>query len=307
VIEGARQRTVRSGGLSLAVLEAGAPEAPTIVCVHGYPDTNAMWGPVMARLATSFHVVAYDVRGAGQSSRPRGNAAYDLERLTEDFAAVIDAVSPHRPVHLVGHDWGGIQGWEFAASPLLQGRLHSFTTIAGPSLEQASSTVRGLVRRGRLLAAANRLRRSWYVVALCTPGIPTLTWRVRFAGDRWQRSQSLAPRVSPSPNDSLSNLPYPAPTLVADGIHGAKLYRRNIAGKLFHARTPVRSRVPVQLIVPMADRFISESYYELAESRAPRVTRRSVPGSHWAPRSEPELIARWVAEFAHDTGAEPEI
>jgi pimeloyl-ACP methyl ester carboxylesterase len=300
VIEGATQRTVRSGGLSLAVFEAGNREAPTIVFVHGYPDTKEMWGPVLARLAPSFHVVAYDVRGAGQSSRPRGTAAYDLDRLTEDFAAVIDAVSPDQPVHLVGHDWGGIQGWEFAASPLLHGTLRSFTTIAGPSLEQGAAGARQLVRRGRLLAAARRLRRSWYVVALCAPGVPTFAWRVLFARGRWRRTLSLVERVSV---DSL----YPAPTLAADGIHGANLYRRNIVGKLLRSRPPARSGVPVQLIVPAADRFISESYYELAESRAPRVSRRTVPGSHWAPRGEPELVARWVQEFAQQTGAEPEI
>jgi pimeloyl-ACP methyl ester carboxylesterase len=300
VIEGATQRTVRSDGLSLAVLEAGDRRAATIVFVHGYPDTKEIWELVLARLVPSFHVVAYDVRGAGQSSRPRGSAAYDLERLTEDFAAVIDAVSPDRPVHLVGHDWGGIQGWEFAASPLLQGRLRSFTTIAGPSLEQGAAAAQGLLRRGRLWAAGRRMSRSWYIVALCTPGIPTLAWRVLFAQGRWRRNLSLVERV---PVDSS----YPAPTLAADGIHGAKLYRRNIAGKLFRSRAPVRSSVPVQLIVPAADRFISESYYELAESRAPSVKRRVVPGSHWAPRSEPELIARWLAEFAHETGAEPGI
>ena len=300
MIEGATQRSVRSRGVSLAVLEAGDRAAPTIVFVHGYPDTKQMWQPVLERLAPSFHVVAYDVRGAGESSRPRGSAAYDLQRLTEDFAAVLDAVSPERPVHLVGHDWGGIQGWEFVASPLLHGRVRSFTTIAGPSLEQSAAMVRGLVRRRRLWRAAGRLRRSWYIVALCSPGAPTLAWRVLLAGGRWRRTLQ---RVHHVPVDER----YPAPTLAQDGIHGAKLYRRNIAGKLFRTRPPARSSVPVLLIVPAGDRFISESYYELAESRAPSLVRRTVPGSHWAPRGEPELIARWVAEFAHQTGAEPGI
>src|ERR1700727_397370 len=108
------------GGVSLAAMEAGAPQEgagdpqdATVILIHGYPDTKSMWLPVMARLAPEVHVVAYDVRGAGASSAPRGWAAYRVSALAEDFAAVREAVAGPRPVHLVGHDWGGVQGWEF--------------------------------------------------------------------------------------------------------------------------------------------------------------------------------------------------
>ena len=98
-----------------------------------------MWAPVVERLAERFHVVTYDVRGAGGSSAPRGSAAYRLDRLADDFDAVCRAVAPSdplRPVHLVGHDWGGIQGWEFVTRPRFAGRVASFTAIAGPALGQ---------------------------------------------------------------------------------------------------------------------------------------------------------------------------
>ena len=134
MIEGVQQRTVARGSVTLSVLEAGERSRPTIVLVHGYPDTKEVWAPVIERLATDFHVVAYDVRGAGASSAPRGPAAYRLERLASDFAAVCDAVAPGERVHLVGHDWGGVQGWEFVTSPRFEGRIASFTTISGPAL-----------------------------------------------------------------------------------------------------------------------------------------------------------------------------
>jgi pimeloyl-ACP methyl ester carboxylesterase len=297
LIEGATQRTVRSGEVDLAVTEAGDSQAPAIVFVHGYPDTRAMWAPVLARLAGGFHVVAYDVRGAGESSHPRGPAAYDLERLIEDFAAVLDAVSPDLPGHLVGHDWGGIQGWEIAASPLLRGRLRSFTSIAGPSLEQVAAGTQARIRRGQLLSALARLRRSWYVAGLCTPGLPTLTWRVLLPQSRWRRALARSDRIELDER-------YPAATLAADGTSGANLYRRNIAGKLLQRRGPVRSPVPVQLIIPRRDPYIPESYYELAEQRAPAVLRRTVPGAHWAPRAEPERVAGWIAEFVRQAEKE---
>src|SRR6202022_4122246 len=94
------------------------------------------WAPVIEALSPKFHVVAYDVRGAGASSAPRGFKAYDFDQLVGDAGRVIEAVSPDRPVHVIGHDWGGLQGWELATRAGFTGRIASFTAIAGPSLDQ---------------------------------------------------------------------------------------------------------------------------------------------------------------------------
>jgi pimeloyl-ACP methyl ester carboxylesterase len=58
-----------------------------------------------------------------------------------------------------------------------------------------------------------------------------------------------------------------------------------------------RARVPVQLIVPSEDHFISADYYERAERYAPQLRRRTIQGSHWIPRSDPELVAVMIREF----------
>ena len=275
------------------MIEAGDPARPTIVFVHGYPDTKEIWDGVLELLAGRFHVVAYDVRGAGASSAPRGPAAYDFERLADDFAAVVAAASPTAPVHLVGHDWGGIAGWELAALPRLRDKLASFTTIAGPALPQLAEGLRDQVRHGRLLAAAGRVRRSWYVLALCTPGVPTLAWRGVLGREWWRRYLRYVERV---PVDTA----HPSPSLTEDGVHGSNLYRRNILWRKPGRTAPASVSVPVQLIVPSGDRFISPSYYDGAERHAPRLRRRIVPGSHWAPRSQPALLARWILEFVED-------
>jgi pimeloyl-ACP methyl ester carboxylesterase len=297
VIDGGVERTVSSGGVELALVEAGDPARPTIVFVHGYPDTKEIWQGVMERLVGGFHVVAYDVRGAGASSSPRGAAAYDFERLADDFAAVVAAVSPGVPVHLVGHDWGGIAGWELAALPRLAASLSSFTTIAGPSLHQLSAGLRSQVRRGELIAVLGRLRRSWYVIALCTPGVPTLAWRGVLGRGAWRRYLRQVERL---PVDSQ----YPGPSLTADGVHGSNLYRRNILWRVPRRTRPSPVPVAVQLIVPSGDRFISPHYYDGAEQLAPRLVRRTVPGSHWAPRAQPDLLARWIGEFVEDVARE---
>ena len=251
-----------------------------------------MWDPVAAELAVRFHVVAYDVRGAGASSAPRQTAAYDFERLGDDFGAVIDALAPGKRVHVVGHDWGGLQGWEFATAGRFAGRLASFTAVAGPSLDQVAFGGELLLRRRRFLEWLTRLRRSWYILVLLTPGGPTLAWR-RLAGDRW-KAQLQRDRV-------VVDASYPAPTLVADGVHGARLYRRNMPRRSVRPRREAFAHVPVQLIIPTHDRFIPVSYYELAERFTPLGLRRfEVDGTHWLPRTHPREVAAWVAEFVEE-------
>ncbi|MGZ4165880.1 MAG: alpha/beta fold hydrolase [Solirubrobacteraceae bacterium] len=286
-------RTVRSRDVSLAVTRAGDPAGPTLVLVHGYPDTKEVWAPVIERLAAGFHVIAYDVRGAGGSSAPRGPAAYGMARLADDFEAVCNAVAPGRPVHLVGHDWGGIQGWEFVTDARFAGRIASFTSIAGPALGHALTAGRSAIREREPLRALDRARRSWYIVPLCLPGGPTVMWRLALAGGRWRRWLQWVERL---PVDNA----YPAPTVCADGLHGANLYRRNIPHRLVRRNPLAPAHAPVQLLVPTRDRFISTSYYDAAAQVAPGLCRREVPGSHWAPRAQPEPIAVWIAQFASE-------
>ncbi len=296
MIEGAVTRTVSGrDGVELSLCEAGDPQQPTLVFIHGYPDTKEMWEGVMAGLAERFHVVAYDVRGAGASSAPRGPAAYDLRRLGDDFQAVLDAVAPGKPVHLVGHDWGAMQGWEFATIDRFRPRLKSFTAIACPSLDQVIAGGRSLGLRptpGHLLEMMRRLRRSWYVLVLLTPGGPTLAWRAVLGNGRWQwvlRNVERIPPGSPA-----------APTVAADGVRGANLYRRNIPRRLVSPRTDAVAHVPVQLIVPSRDHFVSPSYYSLAGEVAPVLRRRTIATTHWAPQIEPARIGRWLAEHVED-------
>ncbi|MGA9860282.1 MAG: hypothetical protein WBQ18_20615, partial [Solirubrobacteraceae bacterium] len=154
------------------------------------------------------------------------------------------------------------------------------------------------LRGGRVAATLERVRRSWYIVGLCLPGGPSLAWRVLLAGGRWRRWLA---EVEHLPVDDC----YPAPTVCADGLHGANLYRQNIPRRLLRRRQLASAHAPVQVIIPEGDRFISAAYYDAADRVAPGVRRRTIPGSHWAPRAAPELLATWIAEFATEMQSKP--
>src|SRR6202044_3845028 len=75
------QRVVEgTDGGRIAAFEEGNPEGPTVVLVHGFPDSHVLWDGVVPRLAERFRIIRYDNRGVGQSSAPKGVSAYTMER-----------------------------------------------------------------------------------------------------------------------------------------------------------------------------------------------------------------------------------
>ena len=103
-------RRVQANGITFQVAVAGRDDAPSIFCLHGFPEGWMSWRPVMARLSEA-RWYAPDLRGYGESARPRDG--YDVFTLTDDIKALIEALGIDRPV-LVSHDWGGALGWIFA-------------------------------------------------------------------------------------------------------------------------------------------------------------------------------------------------
>lgn len=291
-LKGARERRVRTGGVELCVAELGDPGRPTVVLVHGYPDSKEVWSEVAPRLAGRFHIVAYDVRGHGRSTAPRPlRGGFTLEKLTDDFLAVVDAVSPDRPVHLVGHDWGSVQSWEFVTVGRTAGRIASFTSVSGPSLDHFGHWINRRVKRptprrvGQLLGQGAK---SWYVYLLHTPVLPELAWRGPL-GRAWPR---ILERLERTPGDG-----YPTASLRSDAAHGAWLYRDNVRRRLRSPRADAYADVPVQLVTPLEDAFLSEGLSEDLEQWAPRLTRRTLPARHWVPRSRPDQLAAWISDF----------
>jgi NAD(P)-dependent dehydrogenase (short-subunit alcohol dehydrogenase family)/pimeloyl-ACP methyl ester carboxylesterase len=291
-IKDARERWVRTGGVELCVAELGDPTQPTVLLVHGYPDSKEVWSEVAERLADRFHVVLYDVRGHGRSTAPKPlRGGFTLEKLTDDFMAVADAVSPAEPVHLVGHDWGSVQAWEFVTVQRTEGRIASFTSMSGPSLDHLGHWIKKRMTRptprkvGQLLGQGAK---SWYVYMLHTPVLPELAWRGPL-GKQWPK---ILQRMEKVPAGD-----YPTSSLPSDAAHGAWLYRDNIRARMRRPRTDAYAHAPVQLITPSGDFFLSERLYDELEMWAPELVRRSIPAKHWVPRTRPDQLAAWISDF----------
>ncbi|MFC5749705.1 SDR family oxidoreductase [Actinomadura rugatobispora] len=290
---GVTRRRVRGDGVDLAVYEQGDPSRPTVLLLHGYPDTHAVWDEVAAELAGRFHVVRYDVRGAGASSRPFGRRHYAFEHLMADLRAVLEATARGpAPVHLVGHDWGSIQGWEAVCT--MPDRFASFTSISGPCLDHVGHLTRRNLTRPTprsVRQAAGQGLRSWYIYFFQTPLLPEALWRTGMTR-AFARALEIGEGIAPRPG-------HPARTLPRDGAAGVGLYRANMPGRLRRPRDR-RTDVPTQVIVPTRDLFVSPHLVRGLGERVPNLSLRTVAAGHWVPRSRPRAVAAWITE--HITG-----
>ena len=201
--------------VTLRVTEYGDRAAAThLLLVHGFPDDQRMWEPVVEALPHDWHVITYDVRGSGRSSRPSGRSSYRTSLLVEDLIAVLDAtLPPGEQVHLVAHDWGSIAGWDVLAAetwdPRLEGRVASYTSASGPSLDHLGSIASTWRGRLRLLP---QVLHSWYVWLFQVPWLPEQAWgRLQFLlRPRGSPGSTRRPSCSPGDGSAAQRQPQPS-------------------------------------------------------------------------------------------------
>ena len=105
---------VAVNSVSLAVAEWPGPvKGPTIVCVHGLTANHTCWASVADVLSPAYRVIAYDLRGRGESDKP--DKGYSLALHNDDLEGLLDHFSLKKPV-LVGHSLGAHIALRFAAT-----------------------------------------------------------------------------------------------------------------------------------------------------------------------------------------------
>lgn len=152
-------RRFRAGDVTLHVAEQG--RGKPVVFLHGFPEGWFSWRAQMDALAAAgFRAIAPDLRGYGESDKPKDKASYKSSLIAGDVAALIESLG-EGPVPVVGHDWGGPITYRLAMDrPDLVERLF---VLNGPHPIHFAR----LLRRSR----AQR-RRSWYIFMFQLPFLP---------------------------------------------------------------------------------------------------------------------------------------
>jgi pimeloyl-ACP methyl ester carboxylesterase len=113
-------------------LACGAPEAPPIIFLHGWPELSLSWRhqlPVFAGLG--FRAIAPDMRGYGRSAVYERHEDYALEVIVEDMLELLTAIGRNGAIW-VGHDWGSPVAWSLAGHH--PDRCHAIASLCVPYL-----------------------------------------------------------------------------------------------------------------------------------------------------------------------------
>jgi haloacetate dehalogenase len=139
MFDGFSRRKIRTSGASINLVTGG--EGPPVLLLHGYPETHAMWHKVAPQLAREYTVVCPDLRGYGDSSKPKGlsdHSNYSKRAMALDVAQVMAALG-HDRFHVVGHDRGARVGHRLARDH--GSRVRSLTVLdISPTLKMYEST-----------------------------------------------------------------------------------------------------------------------------------------------------------------------
>ncbi len=269
---------VSASGVVLHVRQSG--KGPAVLLLHGFPDSSALWTPVMAILVQAgCRVIAPDLRGFGQSDAPPRVSDYSLGNVVADLRTLVTRLTADAPVHVVGHDWGAVAGWCLALEhPQVVSSLVALSV--GHPREYAVSGMEQKVK-----------------------GLYTLFWQFPGLSERWLEQRDYAglrgwARQHPQLEQCVQDLSRPG-RLTA----GLNWYRANLRRVLLGSWEPCR--VPTLGVWSSRDHFLAEDQMRKSARRmqAPWRYERIDNAGHWLPLEQPERIAELVLDhLSHCSG-----
>jgi pimeloyl-ACP methyl ester carboxylesterase len=287
---GMRSSFADVNGIKLHYVESG--KGRLILFLHGFPEFWYAWKDQLGKFGKDMRAVAVDMRGYNLSDKPENVEEYAIPKLVEDVRGLIDKLDKGKKAVLVGHDWGGVVAWVFAA--IHPDYLDKLVIINAPhpgvfSRELASNPdqqrASGYMNMFRSAQAETLLSANNYgalVNAVITGAKPgsfsdedrkeyLKAWaqpRAITGGLNYYRAAQIGPPVSGAKPDVQPKLPaldIKVPTLVIWGEKDTALLTGNLNG---------------------LEKFVSN----LTVKRIPN-------GSHWVVHEEPEMINRVIREF----------
>jgi pimeloyl-ACP methyl ester carboxylesterase len=284
------KRQVLANGLSFETFECGAGDRLAL-CLHGFPSHATCWDAQLPMLAAlGFRAWAPNQRGYGGSSRPRGATAYAIDRLLEDIAAIIDASAAKSTV-LIGHDWGGLLAWFFAARRLRP--LDALIVLNAPHPACAAVAFRHW----------RQLRKGWYLAAFQIPFLPDACLRFNRA---WLLGRVMAAVAGSRAVFSAERLEFYRAEAARPGAVTAMLnwYRGMVRGGVPREMKAVfpSIEVPTLVIWGDGDAVLDSSCLEGLDRYVANLTESRLPGvSHWVQEEAPEAVNAIVTAFLRKT------
>jgi epoxide hydrolase 4 len=280
---------IAANGLRFETLTCGDPGSERLaLLLHGFPNVNLSWReqmPVLARLG--YRVWAPNQRGYGQSSRPAHMRDYAIEHLMADVSGLIDAAGA-REVVLIGHDWGAIVAWTFAARQIRPVSRLAIINVPHPVL-----FARALRRPGQML-------RSWYAGFFQIPRLPEWLLSRRHAAPVAEMMLRTSTSPATFPRDLLeatrNNAAQPGALKAMIDWYRAFIRGGGLRRQLRQGFPPIE--IPTLLLWGEKDVALARYTTYGTAAFAPKLTTRYLPGvSHWVQQDATEMCNASLTDF----------
>ncbi|WP_207461680.1 alpha/beta hydrolase [Azospirillum sp. SYSU D00513] len=281
----------RAGGVPAEVrlhaVEAGPPDGPLVILLHGFPEFSHGWRRQVGPLAEAgFRVLAPDQRGYNLSDKPGRVEDYRIDRLAGDVLRLADGAGRQR-FSVVGHDWGGIVAWWLA--------IHHPDRLERAAILNAPHPAT-LARH--MAAHPTQLLRSWYVAFFQIPGLPErLATAARFR--LLERSMRSSSRPGTFTEDDLARYraAWAQPGALTAMIDWYRALRLN------PRPSTDRVRVPTLVIWGDRDAFLDRRLAEAAAALCDDARVEHLDAAtHWVQHEEPERVNCLLIGFLRGGG-----
>ncbi len=275
-------RDIITNGIRMHYVTQG--EGPLVVLLHGFPEFWYSWRYQIPFLAEhGYKAVAPDLRGYNDTDKPR--IGYDMPTLLGDIAGLIRGLGQERAV-IVGHDWGGVLAWFFAAYyPELTERLIVLNAPHPLAMERE-------VRKLR------QLRKSWYVFAFQLPWLPEYILLRNNANEVGRMLCGAALQKSAFPREITAK--YQEAMSKPGAMTAALNYYRQLlhpSTRRFSRKTP-RITAPTLLIWGEHDIALDIGLTYDLEQWVENIQVRRLPDSgHWVQQEQPDKVNQLMLEF----------
>lgn len=292
-------RFVEANGFRFAIDEAGEGDHLAL-CLHGFPESRFSWRfqlPLLAEMG--YRAWAPDLRGYGETEpKPKDVADYQVDRLMEDVAAIIDA-SGAKTVTLLAHDWGAGVGWTFAINKVRPLERLVIMNLPHPAVMAAN------LRSNRA-----QLKKSWYMFFFQLPLIPE---RAMTRNDAQGIRRAFYDMAVDKTNFGPEVLDRYAKDAQRPGaIRGMINWYRAAFRKPGRLGGPWPIlETPTLVIWGEEDKALGVELLEGTDQHVRDLTVRRLPGvSHWVQQEAPdrvnEILSGWLPSLAPKQGRGPE-
>jgi haloacetate dehalogenase len=293
MFEGFERKKVDIAGLSINCAVGG--NGPPVLLLHGFPQNLAMWARVAPLLAKKFTIVCADLRGYGDSSKPKcaaDHSNYSFRAMAADQVALMKKLGFER-FHAVGHDRGGRTCHRMA--------LDRPDAVISLAVLDIVPTYAMFMDTNRFVAGAYW---HWYFLALPEPFPERL---IGFDPDYFYETCLVG--------WGATGLKDFDPEMLADYrrcwrdpamIHGScSDYRAAAAIDLEHDRADIDKKVQCPTLAFWGSAGLMHKYFDLAaewKKRCANVRPASLPGGHFFVDQFPADTAKILEEFISSNG-----